>query len=226
MKGKLFVFEGGEGSGKNLQIDMLKKRLKDEGYDLSDEHLEEPGSTPLGNVCRIMLKKVIEYPEHEPFRNMLDYMKDQDLTPLAQASLFIASRAEVYNKKIKPEFEKGKIILHNRSGLSTVVYQGYAQDSSLIPLIREMNDKSVEIKPNLTFFLDVDVNTGLERTSSRDGGNDEDRYQSKGNDFQENVRKGYKKEAERDEDVDVIDANRNPEEIHEEIYGIIKKYLD
>src|SRR6185437_15520754 len=72
MKGKFIVIEGGDGAGKDTQIELLKKDFPDFVY------TREPGGTPLGKVLREMVL-------HKSYG---------ELPLLTEAFLFLADRAQ------------------------------------------------------------------------------------------------------------------------------------
>jgi len=221
----VITFEGGECVGKDTQVALLAERLRKEGYDVSDVKVSEPGSTPVGDMCRILVKNTIDKEHLEPFRNVADHIKEHDITPLTQMSLFFASRAEVYDKLVKPEREKGKIVLLNRSVDSTTVYQGHAQKKTLIPLIRNINEAILdELKIDMTILLDIPVELTLSRMKARDGDHG-DRFQDMDISFHTHVREGYLKESEIYSRIKVVDASSSIEDVHEKVYEKIKSIL-
>lgn len=226
MKGYLFTFEGGEAAGKGTQIKLLKEKLIHEGYKVSDVDLYEPGSTPVGDICRIIVKNKVDKIHLEEFENIVEYIKDQDITALSQLFLFLTSRSEIYDKKIKPELEEGKIILLDRSVDSSTVYQGYAQNPDLVDLIRMLNEKALgDVRIAKTFLLDLPVDVSLKRMVARDG-DEGDRFQDWDKKMHEKLRQGYLSEAQFYADrIEVVDGNRTIEDIYEDIYSVIKNIL-
>ncbi|MFW5704294.1 MAG: dTMP kinase [Nanoarchaeota archaeon] len=226
MDGKLITFEGGEGAGKGTQIKLLRNRLICEGYNVSDLDLYEPGSTPIGDIARIIVKNKVDKDHLAQFQNVHDYISNQDITPFSQVCGFMLSRSEIYDKVIRPELEVGKIVILDRSIDSSTVYQGHAQNPDLVAFIREMNERAIgSCHIAKTFYLDVPVEVGLARMAQRDGLNG-DRFQDMNIDFHEGVRQGYLAEASVFPDrIAVVDGNRTPDEIHEEVYGLVSKLL-
>jgi len=221
----VITFEGGECVGKDTQVALLAERLRSEGYNVSDIKVSEPGSTPVGDMCRILVKNTIDKEHLKPFQNVADHIKDHDITPLTQMSLFFASRAEVYDKLVKPEKEKGKIIILNRSVDSTTVYQGHAQKKTLIPLIRNINEAILdELHIDMTVLLDIPVDVTLSRMHERDGDHG-DRFQDMDESFHTKVREGYLKEAEVYSRIKIIDATTSIEDVHDKVYEAIKPVL-
>ncbi|MEK7281328.1 MAG: dTMP kinase [Chloroflexota bacterium] len=166
----LFIaFEGGERCGKSTQANLLFKRLSTAGY---PAHLVyEPGSTPVGEKLRRLLKSEAMYPETELL-------------------LFAAARAELVRAVIRPALEQGEIVITDRYTDSTLAYQGYG---------RGLNRKSIQaitafategLKPELVILLDLPVLLGLARK-----GNPKDRFESEALAFHKRVRQGYLKLA-------------------------------
>jgi dTMP kinase len=106
---------------------------------------------------------------------------------------------------IRPALDRGEIVLCDRFGDSTVVYQGHARGLS-IEMLRSLNAFATDsLSPNLTFLLDLEPEIGLARIS------DKDRLDSESNDFHRAVREGFLKEAAADPDRwFVVDASMNP----------------
>lgn len=222
----IITFEGGECGGKDTQIKLLADRLRSEGHDISNIKISEPGSTPIGDMCRILAKNTIDKDHLEPFRNVHHHIKEQEITPLTQMALFFASRAEVYDKLVRPQKLQNKIVLLNRSVDSTTVYQGHAQQPKLIPLIRATNQAIVDdLNIDLTILLDLPVPIALKRMQERDG-DDGDRFQDQNQEFHEKVRQGYLEEAKVFSRISIIDASQNINQVHEDIYKKVKEKIN
>ena len=102
--GRLLVLEGAEGAGKSTQIAMLAHDLRARGV----PHLlvREPGGTPVGERIRETLLD----PAHE-------------VGGVAEALLFLASRAELVSSVIRPALDEGRLVIADRFFLSTYAYQ-------------------------------------------------------------------------------------------------------
>jgi dTMP kinase len=100
----LIVFEGPEGVGKTTQVAKLAERLSAAGKTVVT--LREPGGTPLGDEVR---------------RLLLD--PKSEVSPNAEALLFMASRAQLVQKKIRPALAEGAFVILDRFFLSTYAYQ-------------------------------------------------------------------------------------------------------
>lgn len=208
MNGFLVTFEGGEGCGKSTQIKKLSQFLEQEKIPFIVSR--EPGGTEVG----------------EKIRDILLNMK-AEMSSTVEFLLFSASRADHIEKVVKPALESGKIVLLDRFYDSSFVYQGYAGDLNLkdIQNVTELAVK--DIKPNLTFLLDLDYEVGMLRKSKDDKLKNLDRIEQKGESYHKKVRNGYLKLAEQNPDrIVVIDASKTPDEIFEKIKAKILKYLN
>ncbi len=168
-QGKFITFEGGEGSGKSTQIKSAIEFLKEKGF--SVVFTREPGGTEIGEEIRKILLG-------HRYKKMDDY---------CELFLFVASRAQLVKEVIKPELAKGKIVITDRFLDATICYQGYGSGLS-IDFIKEING-FIELKPDLTILLDVDVGEGLRRAKEKD------RIEQKSFAYHQRVKAGYLKLA-------------------------------
>jgi dTMP kinase len=169
--GKLIVFEGPEGAGKTTQLKRLAERLSVVG--LPCLALREPGGTPVGDAIR----EILLDPERE-------------LTDATEALLFMASRAELIAREIRPALETGTLVLLDRFFLSTYAYQvagrGLREDE-----IRSANTLATGgLIPDLTLLLDISAGDGLARADARGG---RDRMERSGADFHDRVGGAFRK---------------------------------
>ncbi len=212
---RLFItFEGIEGCGKTTQINLLKRYLTLQGYDIV--LTREPGGTAIGRK----LKGILLSPENH------------QITPGAELLLYAADRSQHMEEIIRPALEEGKIILCDRFTDATIAYQGYARGIEL-KLIERLNRLATGgLKPNLTILLDCPVEVGLGRLSQREssrwrGTSFKDRLEREGIDFHQRVRKGYLKIAEREpRRLKVVDAGREIEIVQAEIKGLVSRSLE
>ncbi len=171
--GLFIVFEGGEGAGKSTQARMLSRRLTREGYQVVLTH--EPGGTPLGEAVRRWLKT------------------RPGLTPTTELMLFTAARAQLVETVISPALESGRIVVCDRFVASTVAYQGCGRGLDL-QLINRLNRAAThDLFPDLTVFLDMEVESGLARKKGHLGGQtgERDTFESETLEFHRRVREGY-----------------------------------
>ncbi len=201
-KGLFITFEGVDGCGKSTQMELLQEHLTTKGYDVV--LTREPGGKGLGEKIREIL---------------LNY--DGKVSDKCESFLFLADRAQNIDIIVKPAIETGKIVLCDRHTDSTVAYQGYGRGLDL-EQINHLNKLATGgLKPDLTFVFDIDTETSMKRV-----GQNKDRMESAGNEFQKKVREGYlelaKKEPQR---IKVIDASKSIDEIHNTVIDILAKYI-
>lgn len=166
-KGYFITFEGAEGSGKSTQIRNAVAFLKKKGYAVL--MLREPGGTRISEAIRaILLDKQLK-----------------EMSDVTELLLYLAARAQIVREKILPALQKGKVVICDRFEDSTWAYQGFGRKIS-IPAI-EQASKLVRgnLKPDLTFVLDIDPTKGLKR------GGRHDRIEREAMSFHYRVRQGF-----------------------------------
>lgn len=148
MRGQLLVFEGGEGAGKSTQLQRLSARLTADG--VNHAVYREPGGTPVGDRIRDILLH-----------------SDMPLAPAAEATLFVASRAQLVHTVVKPALAAGQHILLDRFLLSTYAYQIHGRGLPAREL-RAANELATQgLVPDLTILLRLPVAEGLSRAGKR-----------------------------------------------------------
>ena len=195
MQGKFIVFEGGEGSGKDTQIELLKAVLPDAVY------TKEPGGTKLGLELR---------------RVLLDW-RDGEIDALSELFLFSASRVHFMKDVVRPALAEGKTIVTNRFALSTIAYQVYGRERpDLLDIARAATKAAVgETMPDVTILLDIDPEVGISRVESRNDG--KTKFDAESLAFHTRVREGYLKHVADFGPHVVIDASKSVEEVFAEI---------
>ena len=146
----LIVFEGPEGAGKSTQLRLLADWLGQRGKDVIA--VREPGGTIIGDEIR---------------RLLLD--PASEMVPRTEALLFMASRAQLVEREIRPALERGAIVLVDRFFLSTYAYQGdgrgLAEDD-----LRSANRMATNgLIPDWTLLLTLPPDEGLARAGQRGG---------------------------------------------------------
>ena len=194
-------FEGIEGSGKSTQVKALAKHLRAKGHKVIET--VEPGGTMIGNKIRELLL--------EPGNHM---------DPMAELLLYYSSRAQHVREVIYPAILDNSIVITDRFIDSTVAYQGYARGIDL-GLINTLNDIVVpDMKPFLTFLLDMDVEEGLRRNRRAQK---EDRFELETVEFHNRVRKGFHQIAvEEPERIKIVDASVSAEEVSRKVIEILE----
>ncbi len=143
--GVFITFEGPEGSGKSTQARLLYERLQAEGYPVI--LTREPGGTRIGEMIR---------------RILVD-LRHTEMAPTTETLLFSAARAQLVSELIRPYLNTGGIVLCDRYADSTFAYQGYGLGRDLDELYAITAVATGGLMPNLTFYLDLDVEAGLAR---------------------------------------------------------------
>jgi dTMP kinase len=139
-KGFIFTFEGGDFAGKGTLVKNLTDMLLSQGFPVSTLSYYEPGGTPYADMIRSFLKKTFDTAfAQKSLVDLKETIYNTDISPIGQALGFFTAREHQFFTKIRQEYLAGKIILLDRSVDSTSVYQGHAQDKSLLPWIRQTN---------------------------------------------------------------------------------------
>jgi dTMP kinase len=175
-RGRLVVFEGVEGVGKSTQLDRLAGHLARAG--LAHRAFREPGGTPLGDEIR---------------RLLLD--PASRISARAEALLFMASRAELVTRALRPALAEGCIALVDRFFLSTYAYQiaGRGLPSSDV---RAANVVATEgLVPDVTLLLTLRPGEGLSRAARR---SPRDRIEAADDGFHARVERAFLEFATRD----------------------------
>ena len=193
------TFEGGEGTGKTTQINILKKYLEDQGLEVIITR-EPGGVTSAENIRAVIF--------------------DNEIDPITETMLYAAARREHYIKKIKPALDAGKIVICDRFIDSSIVYQGIVRGVG-VDLVENINKYAINnVEPDLTIFFDLDPETGLKRVSLRN--EQMNRFDKESFDFHLKVRKGYKLLSKTKNRFVLIDASKGIEDVTKQIINIMK----
>lgn len=227
MNGRLIVFEGVEGCGKTTQLQRTREWLQSlfVAKSLSDSLIvtrtREPGGTQLGlGLRQLLLNPEVSNGGANATKEEMKFSKPEPLTELL---LYAAERAQHVEEVLKPQLAAGAIILCDRYTNSTIAYQGYGRGFSL-DLINQLNFIATGgLESDLTLWLDVDVEVGLERTKSRGV---VDRIEQAGLEFHERVQQGYTQLAKaQPQQIVRVDANLSEAAVQEQIQQILVQRL-
>jgi dTMP kinase len=198
-------FEGIEGSGKSTLIAALALELQSIGADVLVTR--EPGGTAFGDAVRSIF---------------ID--PQMRIDPLAEAFLMNASRAQHVVESIAPVLKTASIVLCDRFFDATVAYQGYGRGLDIEMLIRLSLVASQSIAPDITFLLDIDAATSIERVRAR---GTSDRIEQEDTGFYERVRAGYLELAGRFSRIVVLDGREPPETLLAQALQIVvrRRYM-
>ena len=206
--GRFITFEGGEGSGKSTQIQMLADHLKSQGIETLVTR--EPGGSPGAGIVRHLLLSGV----------------GKLLGADAETLLFAAARDDHVHQVIRPALDKGTWVLCDRFTDSTAAYQGAAGkvDPAFIQALTHATIGRLE--PDLTFILDVPVAVGLQRAIKRRGRTAADRFEGESLAFHESLREAYRRiAADNPARCVVIDANAEPAKVAERIREALQSRL-
>lgn len=173
--GKFITFEGGEGAGKSTQIELLRKRLAAEGFDVL--LTREPGGSPRA----------------EAIREVLLSGQAKEFGAIGEALLFYVARDSHLELTIRPALAKGRIVLCDRFFDSTRAYQGAAGGVPIAVLNSLERIIVGATRPNLTIVLDLPPEEGLRRAKTRAEGKGEaaDRFESMNLAFHQDLRREF-----------------------------------
>jgi dTMP kinase len=206
MKGLLITFEGGDGAGKTTLIESVYRTLNEQGRNVL--LTRAPGGTPAGVEIRKLLLNGGEIP----------------LTSRAELFLFLADRAEHVDRTIRPQLEKGTIILCDRFNDSTIAYQGVARNLSADKVAELCDFACNGLSPDLTLYLNLDPEIGLERV--RREGKGADRIEAEELAFHKKIQSAYLGLAKQDPDrLKVLDASLSKETLHQKAMELIDECL-
>lgn len=203
--GIFLTFEGIDGSGKSTQARALATTLRADGCDTV--LTREPGGSTGAEAIRTLLVE-----------------GDADRwSPETEILLFNAARRDHLEKTVLPALARGAIVISDRFADSTRVYQGAAR-ASLRPLVDQLHDLVIGLEPDLTFVIDMDAKTALERGLARKSG--EDRFEDMGATFQQTLRTGFLELARMSpKRVQVIDGARDMAAISADVLATTRRFM-
>jgi dTMP kinase len=200
------TLEGPEGSGKSMQICQLADFVREKGFEVLATR--EPGGTFIGDQIREVIMR----------------MENTMMSPRAEILLFCAARAQIVDEVIRPNLEKGVVVISDRYADSTLAYQGYGHGLDLAILKEILRFATGGLQPDLTLLLDVDVEEGLKRR--RIGGGEWNRLDAQQIAFHQRVRQGYLKMAAEEPDRwRVVNARQKPDQVQKDLRLVISKFL-
>lgn len=202
------VIEGIECSGKTTQLVRIAHALRGRGYIVNETR--EPGGSDIGEQIRKIVK---------------DSHYQGTIDPLTSLFLFSASRRQFVKEVVLPALKRGEIVLADRSYLSTIVFQGYAEGID-ITFVREVCKRTNEdVLPDKIFLLDITTQEMKRRMTDRIivGG---DRYDAMDVSFHDKVRDGYLAEQKKDPDhIEIVDAHGSVDAVTADILQRVEALL-
>jgi len=205
MTGLFITFEGGDGSGKTTQINLLATWLEAQGQTVV--LTREPGGTDLG----------VE------LRNIVLHRKGF-IAPRAEALLYAADRSHHIHSLVRPALERGEVVVQDRYLDSSIAYQGAGR--VLDPEeVRELSLWATErLMPHLTVLLDVPASVAKARQAQTE--REYDRLEAEAEDFHTRVRESYLSLAAAEPQRFLVVNGELPiEEIHQSIITKVSDLL-
>jgi dTMP kinase len=192
----LFIsLEGVDGSGKSTQARLLVEALGAETV-----AIREPGGTDAAERIRDLLADPAVA-----------------LEPFAELLLFLAARADLTERVIRPALEEGRTVVSDRFSDSSVAYQGAARGLGVGEVIGLCDTATDGLWPDLTLLLKVEPELSLGRAGGKD------RFESEGLELQRAVARAYEEIAIVASDrVVVIDADGTVDDVHERVMEAVR----
>ena len=186
--------EGVDGSGKSTQARLLAEALGE-----GTVAIREPGGTEAAERIRELLA--------DP---------TLPLEPMAELLLFLAARADLTERVIRPALEDGRDVVADRFSDSSVAYQGAARGLGVGEVISLCDRSTDGLWPDLTLLLRLDPERAVERA---DG---DDRFEAEGLELQRAVATAYEEIAKVSDRLVAIDAEGTVEEVHARVLAAVE----
>jgi len=195
LRGRFLVFDGPDGSGKTTQFRRFARLCRDAGLSVCE--VREPGGTAIG----------------ERIRDILLDNAHNEMTLRCEMLLYMASRAQLVEERVRPSLDAGCLVLADRFVSSTLAYQGTAGGLPIDDIDSVARVAIGSAMPDLVIIFDVD-----QRTAARRLGLLLDRMEAKGAQFHARVRQGYLEQAQRDPERHlVIDGAQTEDDVWAEL---------
>ncbi|MFT8571775.1 MAG: dTMP kinase [Leuconostoc pseudomesenteroides] len=210
MSKPLFIsFEGPEGAGKTTVLNILIAELQPK---LGDKLVttREPGGNPISEAIRAILQ-----PED-----------DNGLEKRTEALLYAAARRQHLVEIIQPALAAGKVVISDRYVDSSLAYQGGGRDLG-VEKIWQINQFAIDgLLPDLTIYLDVPSELGLERVTANRKGKI-DRLDKESLAFHQKVRQTYLKlQSEFSDRIKIVDATQPLDKVVHDTRELINQVLE
>lgn len=204
MMGMFISFEGPDGSGKSTHIRLLSQKLAEMGYAV--RVTREPGGCPISEKIReIVLDK-----------------DNPEMSPVTEALLYAAARAQHVEEVIRPALARGEVVITDRYIDSSIAYQGYGRGLGKEAVERINEPATGGLMPDITFVMAVDAREAARRISDREL----DRLEAAGMRFHDRVAAAFGAIARESAGRAVsVDATMPKPEVHARIMGVVLERL-
>lgn len=200
-RGFFLSVEGLDGSGKSTQVNLLEENLLDYGFPVL--RTREPGGSPIA----------------EKIRNVVLDIANLGMSPICEALLYAAARAQHVSEVIGPAVEAGMVVLCDRFVDSSVAYQGGGRQLG-VDVIKTMNAPAVNgLMPDATVYIDLDHLSALARRKQATA---LDRIEVEEASFHGRVEAAYRRIIEGDPGrFLLVDGRNGPEEVGREAFEAV-----
>lgn len=206
MRGLFISVEGPDGSGKTTLVKDLSHQLE-KIVKVPLMITREPGGS---NIA-------------EKIREVIIDPNNQEMDDRTEALLFAASRRQHVTEKIRPALNSGKVVLCDRFVDSSIAYQGAGRKIGVEEVANINQFATEDLSPDLTIYLDVDAQVGLNRIGSKDSNRKKDRLELEEISFHNRVRSAYLKLLEENsERMHLIDASQSMDKVLTESLTVIE----
>ena len=201
MKGYFITLEGPDGSGKSTVAKKIVEKLTADGYEVV--HTREPGGIEIS----------------EEIRNIILNPKNVTMDAKTEALLYAASRRQHLVEKVFPAVKDGKIVICERFLDSSLAYQGFGRQIGMDEVL-SINLFAIDnTYPDMTIYLDVDEQVGLDRLKNRKF---KDRLDQESIDFHHRVKQGYQEVLKRFKDrISIVDASKPLNDVVDSTYNLV-----
>jgi dTMP kinase len=202
-RGFFIVLDGTEGSGKSTQVRLLEQHLRSLGPEVL--LVRDPGTTRIGEQIRAILLD----PAHD------------EMSMRCEMLLYMSARAQMMTEIILPALAGGRVVICDRFVSSTLAYQ-LGGEGLTAGDIRAVAEIAIQGRwPDLTLLLDLPAEKSLARVKRA-----KDRIEQRPLSYHEQVRRNYLEQARNDpKRYRVIDADRSPEAVAEDVWGAVAKIV-
>ena len=222
--GKLFVIDGTDGSGKQTQFQKITERLKKEGVNI----------------------KVASFPNYESESSSLVKMylagefgeNAQEISPYIASTFYAADRYATFKKELENFYNEGGIIFADRYTTANMVHQaGKIKDEKERKKFLdwlwdfEFNLYGLPV-PTKTFFLNMPTEYAIKLMENRENKITHESKKDIHESNKQHLEDAYQAACSLVKEYDWYEVKcvkdekiRTIEDIHEEIYAEVKKYL-
>ena len=144
-KGCFIVVEGIDGAGKTLLCNYIESFLIEKEFEVA--RTREPGGSSFAEELRVLTER-------------------KYISAYTRQLLMYAAREESINQFILPKLQNGVWVISDRHELSSLAYR----DTSMNNTVNALHEHVINrITPDLTIYIDVDLDIAKQRVIERDG---------------------------------------------------------